>query len=167
MEKRIAQKIDEYNSAFISALHNKIAETLISEESKKELGEFIASYEKINIEKTDFLKRKRSQVVVPVTLRCISKRSDGDQCSRKKKDGCEFCGTHSKGSPYGTFSHDVGVKMSKIEVWAQDICGILYYVDNKMNVYQTEDIINNKANPKVIATYEKQGEKYSIPAFNI
>jgi len=167
MEKRITQKVEEYSSAFIEGLQNKVLEAAISEETKKELCDYISSYDKLNIEKTDFLKRKRSQVVVPSTLRCTSKRSDGEQCSRKRKDGCEFCGTHSKGSPYGTFTADNAVKMTKIEVWAQDISGILYYVDNKMNVYNTEDIINNKPNPRIIAVYEKRGEKYSIPAFNI
>lgn len=167
MEKRITQKVEEYSSAFIEGLQNKVLEAAISEDVKKELCDYISSYDKLNIEKTDFLKRKRSQVVVPSSLRCTSKRSDGEQCSRKRKEGCEFCGTHSKGSPYGTFTADNAVKMTKIEVWAQDIGGILYYVDNKMNVYNTEDIINNKPNPRVIAAYEKRGEKYSIPAFHI
>ena len=34
-----------------------------------------------------------------------------------------------------------------------------------MNVYQAEDIISNKVNPKIIAKYVKQGETYSIPEF--
>jgi hypothetical protein len=34
-------------------------------------------------------------------------------------------------------------------------------------VYQAEDIISNKVNPKIIAKYQKDGEKYSIPEFNI
>jgi hypothetical protein len=35
------------------------------------------------------------------------------------------------------------------------------------NVYQAEDIIGNKINPKIIAKYLKNGEIYSIPEFNI
>ena len=41
------------------------------------------------------------------------------------------------------------------------------YIDKSNNVYQAEDIISNKINPKIIAKYLKDGEKYSIPEFNI
>jgi len=55
----------------------------------------------------------------------------------------------------------------KVEVWAQEIHGIIYYIDKTCNVYQVEDIIANKVNPKVIAKYIKTGDKYAIPEFNI
>jgi hypothetical protein len=34
-------------------------------------------------------------------------------------------------------------------------------------VYQAEDIISNKMNPKIIAKYIQEGESFSIPEFNI
>jgi hypothetical protein len=34
-------------------------------------------------------------------------------------------------------------------------------------VYQAEDIVVNKVNPKIIAKYIKNGEQYSIPEFNL
>ena len=55
----------------------------------------------------------------------------------------------------------------KVEVYAQDIQGIVYYIDKNNNVYQAEDITMNKVNPKIIAKYLKIGEVYSIPEFNI
>jgi hypothetical protein len=55
----------------------------------------------------------------------------------------------------------------KVEVWAQDIMGIIYYIDKAGNVYQAEDIISNKTNPKIIAKYVKHGDVYSIPQFGI
>jgi hypothetical protein len=57
--------------------------------------------------------------------------------------------------------------MQKIEVWVQDIMGINYYIDKTGNVYQAEDIVLNKMNPKIIAKYVKTGDVYSIPAFGI
>ena len=45
--------------------------------------------------------------------------------------------------------------MQKIELWAQEIMGIVYYLDKFGNVYQAEDIVNNKVNPKVISKYTK------------
>jgi hypothetical protein len=55
----------------------------------------------------------------------------------------------------------------QIEVWAQDIKGIVYYIDKTGNVYQAEDVIQGKTNPKIIAKYVKTNDVYSIPEFNI
>ena len=51
----------------------------------------------------------------------------------------------------------------KIEVNAIDIKGIVYYLDQVGNVYDTEDVISNVKNPRIIAKYEKNGDNYSIP----
>jgi hypothetical protein len=59
------------------------------------------------------------------------------------------------------------VTTQKVEVWAQDIQGIVYYIDKTNNVYQAEDVVINKVNPKIIAKYVKNGDNYSIPEFNI
>ena len=51
----------------------------------------------------------------------------------------------------------------KLEVSAIDIKGIVYYIDNNSNVYDTSDILANKKNPRVIANYERNGDEYVIP----
>jgi hypothetical protein len=163
MEKRLSERIEDYVSLMKSSLMKKIDEMEGDDNDKTSLCEFIKSYDEFQVEKSDFQKRKRSQNTVPSFLRCLSKRSDGEQCSRRKKEGCDFCGTHSKGSPHGNFVENVVMK--KVEVWVQEICGIIYYIDKEMNVYKTEDIINNKPNPRVVAKYEKNGEIYSISEF--
>jgi hypothetical protein len=163
MEKRLSERIEDYVSSMKASLVKKIEELGADENEKSDLCQFIKSYDEFQVEKADFQKRKRSQNTVPSFLRCLSKRSDGEQCSRRKKEGCDFCGTHSKGSPHGNFVENVVMK--KVEVWVQEICGIIYYIDKEMNVYKTEDIINNKPNPRVIAKYEKNGEIYSISEF--
>jgi hypothetical protein len=76
-----------------------------------------------------------------------------------------------KGTPHGIIDEDdnkdENVGHMKVEVWAQDIQGIIYYIDKNMNVYQAEDIVSNKINPNIIAKYVKHGETYSIPAFGL
>ena len=64
-------------------------------------------------------------------------------------------------------SDEPKVNTTKVEVWAQDIQGIVYYIDKFNNVYDTADIIKNQVNPKIIAKYVKTGESYSIPELNI
>ena len=46
------------------------------------------------------------------------------------------------------------VTNKKVEVWIQEIQGIVYYVDANKNVYDPEDILANKVNPKVIMKLE-------------
>jgi hypothetical protein len=55
----------------------------------------------------------------------------------------------------------------KIELYTQDIQGIIYYINNNNNIYQAEDIIINKMNPKIIVKYVKNCDIYSISEFNI
>jgi len=123
----------------------------------------------LSFAKDDFQKRKRVKNFVPMFDRCCAKRANDERCTRRKKDGCEYCGTHLKGTPHGIVEDDTEPKNNtqKIEVYAQDIQGIIYYIDKNNNVYQAEDIVSNKVNPKIIAKYVKDGENYIIPEFNI
>jgi hypothetical protein len=50
---------------------------------------------------------------------------------------------------------EANITSQKIEVWVQDIQSIVYYIDKFNNVYQAEDIVSNKMNPKIIAKYVK------------
>ena len=130
--------------------------------------QYIYDYERLSLNKDDFLKRKRVKNVVPYFDRCCAKRASSEQCTRRKKEGCEYCGTHMKGTPHGLVENEENKQTTqKIEVWAQEILGIVYYIDKFGNVYQAEDIVNNKTNPKVIAKYVKNGDVFSIPEFGI
>jgi hypothetical protein len=137
--------------------------------SKNQLLKYIYEYERLTLEKDDFVKRKRVKNVVPFFDRCCAKRANGEQCTRRKKEGDGYCGTHMKGTPHGIVDSQDEVKSTtqKIEVWAEDIQGIVYYIDKNSNVYQSEDIISNKSNPKIIAKYAKIADTYTIPQFGI
>lgn len=96
---------------------------------------------------------------------CIAKRSDGVQCTRKKKKNCEFCGTHAKIEQlHSEKNQSSPSSIHKMEVNAVVIHGIIYYIDVNNNVYHTEDILENKENPRIIAKAVKYGDNsYSIP----
>jgi hypothetical protein len=50
-----------------------------------------------------------------------------------------------------------------IDVTAREIKGIVYYIDKFNNVYNTEDVMQSKENPRIIARYEKIDDKtYTI-----
>ena len=170
MERRLNKKVESYITTFKDSIREKTTQMGIAKnEQVNQLLQYIYDYERLSFNKEDFQKRKRVKNFVPIFDRCCAKRASNEQCTRRKKDGCEYCGTHLKGTPHGIVDSQDEPKNTtqKIEVFAQDIQGIIYYIDKNNNVYQAEDIISNKVNPKIIAKYQKDGEKYSIPEFNI
>jgi len=171
MEKRINKKIENYISELKDNVKIKATELGLTNELKlSQLVQFIYDYDRLSLSKEDFMKRKRVKNVVYLADRCCAKRANGEQCTRRRKDTTvEYCGTHLKGTPHGIcdLEEDTKTQGKKIEVWAQDIQGIIYYIDKIGNVYQAEDIMYGKTNPKVIARYIKNDELYSIPEFNI
>jgi len=170
MEKRLNKKTDLYITTFKDNIREKVTQMGLTKcEQMNQLLQYIYDYDRLSFVKEDFQKRKRVKNFVPIFDRCCAKRASDERCTRRKKDGYEYCGTHLKGTPHGIIESDNEPKSTtqKVEVYAQDIQGIIYYIDKNNNVYQAEDIISNKINPKIIAKYVKDGENYSIPEFNI
>lgn len=153
MEKRLNTKIDQYISNFKDSIKNKIVELGINEHEKSnELASYIYEYVRFTIQKDDLSKRKRIKNSIPVENRCNALRADEDRCTRKRKDGHQFCGTHLKCTPNRVQTSDNDVKgvFKKIDVIVQDIDGILYYLDEFKNIYKPEDIMCGKQNPDII-----------------
>ena len=191
MERRVNKRIGEYFSGFKQNIRSEIIK--IIEKNKEGLADtssdiayncdkdlrsllqYVCDYEKCELTATDFEKRKRSKNNVPIHEQCIAKKADESQCTRRKRDGSNFCGTHIKGTPHGYIKENIDEtsivssnvnielpcniipvnKTKKIEIWLEDINGIMHYVDNNFNVYDNEDIKRGVTNPKVIYKYEK------------
>jgi len=169
MEKRLNKSVENYISAFKNNIRDKVIATDFQDKTKaNELVEYIYEYERLVFEKEDFVKRKRVKNSIPSTNRCNARRANGEQCTRRRKDDCEFCGTHSKGVPHGFMEEENATQSTqKLEVVAEEIQGIVYYIDKFNNVYKTEDIISGKENPKIIAKCVKTNHGYSIPLLGL
>ena len=171
MERRLNKKAETYISTFKDSIREKATQLGLLKDlpQSNALLQYIYDYERLTFDKEDFQKRKRVKNFVPHFDRCIAKRASCEQCTRRKKEGHEYCGTHIKGTPHGVVDaqNETKVNTQKVEVWVQEIQGIVYYIDKSNNVYQAEDIMLNKVNPKIIAKYVKTGENYSIPDFNV
>ena len=170
MEKRLNTKVTQYVVGFKNELKNKIMESGLDDAEQSNIIKFIYDYNGIVFTTDDFIKRKRVKNAVPLFERCCAKRACNEQCTRRKKEGFEYCGTHLKGVPNGSMAVDVDNTplMQRVEVWGEDIMGITYYIDKNLNVYQTEDIIMNKHNPKIIAKYVLgPNGQYTIPEFDL
>ena len=173
MEKRINDKSKIYVSDFKDAIRNKAVELGFQESPEKinELLEVVNEYDRLCFEKDDFVKRKRVKNAIPQINRCNAKRANGEQCTRKRRADCDFCGTHYQGTPHGLVNAeekiDVDACNQRLEVCVEEIGGIVYYIDRFKNVYKTEDILQAKDNPQIIAKYEKVGDRYTIPEFGL
>jgi len=171
MERRINKKFENYISDFKDKVKEKASDLGLSTDPNLcQLVQYIYDYERFSLTKDDFMKRKRVKNVVHLSDRCCANIASGIQCTRRRKNNTtEYCGTHLKGTPNGIcdLNEDTKPQGQSIEVWAQDIQGIVYYIDKCNNVYQAEDILFGKVNAKIIAKYVKVGDVYSIPEFNI
>jgi hypothetical protein len=173
MEKRLNRKTDCFMREFKDNIKGKmIALDLLNEQTATEqiateLLQYIYDYPELKITKLDLQKRKRVKNSVPFNERCCALRANNEQCTRRKKSSLRFCGTHSKGTPHGEIKEGEQVKDTsiKIEVWAQDIKGIIYFIDKSGNVYDPQHIHQNRKNPMIIAKYIKnEKDEYSIPS---
>ena len=170
MEKRLNKKFEQYIAGFKESVRDKMIAINFEETTKcNELIEYVYDYERLIFEKDDVCKRKRIKNNVPMLNRCNAKRANGEQCTRRRKDTSEFCGTHDKGTPHGLVcEHEIANNLThNIVVIAKEIGGIVYYIDDRNNVYNTEDVMLGKQNPRVIAQYVNYLGVYTIPELGI
>lgn len=170
MEKIINKSIEEYLTKYKMDIRNKMSELKFSDDEKKnKLLEFVFDYDRLTIKKDELKKPLRLKTIIPPCLRCSAKRVNGEQCTRRKNKNGEYCGTHSKVLPYGVFDvvkNDDEVKKN-LNVVAENIQGIMYYIDSFLNVYNTEDILEGKEDPRIVAKAEKNNNIYTIPEFGL
>lgn len=170
MEKIVNKHIEEFTTHFKDEIKDKITSLNLYEKEKvNELLLFIYDYNRLILQKDDLLKPKRAKIELPVQFRCIAKRVNGEQCTRRKNKDNEYCGTHTKALPFGNFDKvELEEKSNQsMNVFAEDIQGIIYYIDQFLNVYNTVDILEGKEDPKIIAKAEKNNNRYTIPAFGL
>jgi hypothetical protein len=190
MEKQINRKVEQHFVEFKMNIKTFLEQNAAEVRPKRQRGavkdepdcdrdgqsltsefmQYVFDYPHVVFNKEDFQKRKRVKNVVEQNELCVARRANGEQCTRRRHDAQQFCGTHCKGQPHGIAVHDDAQTkpLIKIEVWVQDIKGINYYIDSNNNVYKPDDIVSNKPNPAVIAQWVlNEANVYSIPAFNI
>lgn len=161
------EKLNTAVAAFVDGFKKDIVEKLLdSSISSHDIVRFVNEFQPPVIREDEIMKKKRVKNPIPFHEKCIAKRANGEQCSRRKKKDDNFCGTHSKACPHGTISMEEnvdyendgngdGVIKKQVEVWLEDINGIMYWINEAGTVYHHEDIKNNIENPRVIAHYEK------------
>jgi len=160
MNNRINKRIHNY----IKTLKDDISAAAGETEDINTLLQRLNNYPPLVLNPNDYKKRQRAKNVVPLYERCTAYRANKEQCTRRRRDNEKFCGTHAKGTPHGVVDIEADENpLQKVEIWLQDINGIQCYIDDNNNVYDPQDVYQNKVNPRRIHTYsvDKDGV-YSI-----
>jgi len=164
MESRINKTIVNYIRSFKTDIGDKVKSIDLGDDKSCELMRFIFDYPKLTLKSNDFNKRKRLKNSIPVTNRCSACKSNGDQCTRRRRGETEFCGTHSKGVPHGLIKDSINTEnqTQSVDIFGEDINGIIYYMDKYSNIYKMEDIMSQSENPTVIGNYKLENGIYEI-----
>ena len=136
MERKLNKIIETYVIDLKNQVRTKILQLNFHEADKvNELVEYVYEYNRLQLTKDDLLKPKRIKNQIPMSSRCNARRANCEQCTRRKKQNSEFCGTHSKGTPNGLINADNNTSslFHVMEVVAEDIGGIMYYIDKHNN----------------------------------
>ena len=190
MEKTLILQTEQYISKFKSNVQKKAVELSFNEKDKIiELLEFIFEYEKFSFGSSKISTvNEKSNIASESTIngtdddRCLATRKKGDRCTRKRTKGTQYCGTHcvkhkqpGQGITQSTstinddsITPPLSITKTSLEVIAHEIQGIIYYIDNNLNVYNTEDIFKNVNNPRIIAKEVQLSQNvFSIPSLGL
>ena len=101
--------------------------------------------------------KKRNRRMLPNDLQCKGRKLDGEQCTRSRRNGSEYCLSHQKSLPHGRIDDNNYVKKIKgkrgrkkksiendyISTHIEEINGTEYLVDDYDNVF-TYDLNNSQ-----------------------
>jgi hypothetical protein len=148
MENRIKKKVTSYINQFKDDIVTEMNSLQLNSDGNTErvqkLAHYVTTYTRLNLLDDDFSKRKRVKNHVPQYDRCTAKRADGCQCTRRKKDSDNYCGTHLKGTPHGEIMQSEGDKKKKVELTIINDKGISHYVDANGKQFSAEMVMNCK-----------------------
>jgi hypothetical protein len=155
MEQQLNKKFEEYIIKFKEDIRAKLFQINgVDTYKTNEIMEYIYDYERLTFTKED-IKQKKTKNERPEFDKCIAILQNGEQCTRKKKKNIQYCGGHSELGNLNSNSTN-NEELNQIEVFSENIGGIIYYIDKFNNVYNTEDVMNNIQNARIIAKYNPQ-----------
>ena len=87
MEKRLNNKLEQYIKAFKDNIRDKVISLGLENENQMgEFMEYVYDYDRLVVDKNDFVKRKRVKNSIPEDNRCMARRANGEQCTRRRKE---------------------------------------------------------------------------------
>ena len=115
-------------------------------------------------------KKKSNRRILPKNERCLGRKNDLTQCTRKRKDGHEFCGSHIKNLPNGKVGDDGACfnkkkgkrgRKRKNLLDSQDETGILTtkkYINGSIYLVDSNNVVYTFKNQKPVILGILNGE---------
>jgi hypothetical protein len=142
----------EHQAEVLRCIHERLVGSGVSGEDAAQL---VGNPPPVVFTEASLAKKTRQRNPVPWYDRCSALCAGGGRCTRRRQDGTLFCGTHAKGQPHGRVDSTPETDATRVSVFAEDVSGILQWLDDAGNVYSQEDIYANLPNPRVIARYTR------------
>lgn len=153
---------------FQNGLENKLKSLYVEEGTIREIMAYISIQDLCLLDNKNVIKSRRVKKEISVNEQCNATRMDGQRCTRRKKQDGHFCGTHINcPAPTEFNSVDNVPSITDKVVFAIDIQGIIYYIDENLNVYNTEDVLNDVVDPVIIAQACCKNGIYTIPSLGL
>lgn len=160
VESTVNYKVQSYISQMKFDIQRHIMGLHFVHEPEKinQLVEYILGYDRIELNSNDFLCSPAKKPRTTPSSRVSKKKKDSViSAMPMNNDLADFFSTDAEVLP---------VAPSTIELVAQDISGITFFIDSFGNVYNTEQVMNKLPNPQIVAHYtcDKEG-KYNIDSY--
>ena len=154
--------------SFSNDLICKLKSLHIDTEKISEIMNYISEQSIFNIQNDVSKKTHRTRKTISISEQCNATRIDGNRCTRRKRTDLHYCGTHLNCTSYTEFNTMEPIRpIIDKSVSAIDIQGIIYYIDLDLNVYNTEDVLNDVVDPSIIGKASKNNGIYTIPSLGL
>lgn len=91
---------------------------------------------------------------------CLAKKQDGQQCTRRCREGSNFCGKHIKSHKFGCVTDDIDEIFESIKMTPEIYQGTKVLVDEEGIVYKYTD--ENQDSVEIIGRKSSEGNIYLI-----
>ena len=127
-------ELDNIVKAFYTLINNEKKNLLLTIINDYKLPETEVLNKYLNKNNKTFSCKKKCN-------RCMARKQDGDQCTRKRKNNIDYCGKHLKNRKYGRIDDITQITDGLINndnliiTWVEEFNGKKYLIDDNNIVY--------------------------------
>ena len=158
--------LEDINKSILSLYSQKLKSVLEDISSNHNIKKETLFNKYLDFESLKTTKKRKKKNVKSCDI-CMARKQDGNQCTRRKKDGQEYCGKHIKNRKYGRIDDNSNIldKLADddnyIMTWIETFNGQEYLVDSNNIVYT-----KNIENPSIVGRKISDGVLQYITASN-
>lgn len=116
------------------------------------INKYVGDIQDINLVLDDKRKKRKKNKILASDELCMAKKADNLQCTRRRKEGCEYCGKHQNNLKFGRIDDEerYNDKTKYIRTIHKRIDGEDYLIDDDNIVYTFD-----KTSPEVLGVFKE------------